>query len=128
MNRLLLLVATCGSLLTSPLLAEESSEAPPQGLETTALVGVLDEVRGRIGREFVIDARVDDRVVTGQLDAADIDYHRLLVILRNNGLAAVEVGDITTIVPVEIVRQFPLPMLSEDDASVDDEEWITIVL
>ncbi len=67
-------------------------------------------------------------VATGQIDTGEVVYASLLVILRNNDLAAATIDDIVSIVPVNIIRQFPLPVLNEDDESIADDEWITRVI
>ena len=105
-------------------------EQAPQGqaralLETMALTELLESVRETSERTFVIDHRVNPRVVTGRVNPASLDYSTLLHILRNNGLAAVRAGELTTIVPAGIVRQFPLPVIEEEDDAIHDEEWVT---
>mgnify|MGYP001824273753 CR=1 FL=1 len=127
-HRLFAALAVFAVLAVSSVLAEENAEPASLGAETVPLIEVLDSVRRETGRTFVMDTRVGPQLVIGQLVAGDVDYHRLLVILRNNGLAAVKVGDVTTIVPVDIVRQFPLPVVHEDAGTIDDEEWITLVI
>ena len=94
-------------------------------LETVALVDLLETLQDASGRSFLVDHRVDPNVVTGQLDTANMTYSDLLHVLRNNGLAAVNANNLVTIVPAGIVRQFPLPVIDEEDDSIHDEEWVT---
>ncbi|MFQ5983503.1 MAG: secretin N-terminal domain-containing protein [Woeseiaceae bacterium] len=97
-------------------------------MPTTPLVDFLDSVSKKSGKKFLIDHHVQAEVVVGQLDPKEVTYSSLLVILRNNGLAAVSIGEIVNIVPAGIVRQYPLPVLFEDDNSIDNEEWVTRVI
>ena len=107
--------------------ASTAQLARPQ-LEQVALVDVLDAVRTNDDRSFLIDHRVQPSVVIGQTDLRQIDYEKLLLILRNNDLAAVVAGDIVNVIPVSMVRQFPLPVLYEADDSIHDEEWVTWII
>lgn len=89
---------------------------------------LLDTVAKKSGRTFLVQAEVPSTVVVGQPRARDITYSMLLKILRNNGLAAVTDGDVTSIIPVAKIRQYPLPLLFEDDDTLDSEEWVTRVI
>lgn len=103
-------------------------QSPHPQLERIAIVDVLDAVRRNDDRSFLIDHRVQPMIVIGQAELGDIDYSMLLYLLRNNDLAAVTVADIVNIVPVSMVRQFPLPVLFEHDDSIHDEEWVTWII
>jgi general secretion pathway protein D len=92
------------------------------------LGGLLDIVGKKSGRTFLVQAEVPSTVVVGQPRARDITYSMLLKILRNNGLAAVTDGDMTSIIPVAKIRQHALPLLFEDDDTIDSEEWVTRVI
>jgi len=101
--------------------------ARPQ-IEKVMLVDVLEAARKNSGKSYLIDHRVQPTIVVGQANVSDIDYSMLLYLLRNNDLAAVTVDDIVNIIPVSIVRQFPLPVLHEEDDSIHDEEWVTWII
>ena len=105
-----------------------TAQLPRPQLEQVALVDVLDAVRRNDERSFLIDHRVRPSIVIGRTDLRRIDYEKLLLILRNNDLAAVTAGDIVNIIPVSIVRQYPLPVIYESDDSILDEEWVTWVI
>lgn len=115
-------------LLVLPALAFGQSDSDDQAhrpaLPTTPLVELLDVVAQKSDRTFAIDAVVHPDVVVGQISKTDITYATLLVILRNNGLAAATMNGVTSIVPIRIIRQLPLPVLFEDDDSIDGEEWV----
>ncbi|MDH3441366.1 MAG: hypothetical protein OEM63_11485 [Gammaproteobacteria bacterium] len=97
-------------------------------LEQVALVDVLEVARRNSDKSYLIDHRVQPTIVIGQADLRRIDYPYLLSILRNNDLAAVTKDDIVNIVPVNMVRQFPLPVLYEADDPIHDEEWVTWII
>ena len=115
----------CAALLFAafPAGAEETPEQ--ELLPRVPLVEVLDAVADNSGRTFVVDHRAMPTIVVGQPDLAAIDYPQLLTLLRNNGLAAVHSAGLTSIVPVQTVRQHPLPVLREPDPEVSDDEWVT---
>ena len=102
-----------------------SQNQPRATLETMALADLLESVQEASDRSFIVDHRVNPDVVTGQLDIDTLDYSSLLHVLRNNGLAAVNSGNLVTIVPAGIVRQFALPVIEEEDPALHDEEWVT---
>jgi len=106
----------------------DEQEIEANGHPTVALADVLEVVARNSGREILVDSRTPSRVVVGQVRLKSIDYSILLSILRNNGMAAVVVGKVTNIVPVDEVRQHPLPVLHEDDDTIDAEEWVTRVV
>lgn len=126
----LILVVATFSLLTGTGVAAESSskDAQSPAYPTVSLADVLKSVSKKSDRVFLVDAAVPARVIVGQLDNADVNYSSLLVILRNNGLAAVTIDDVTNVVPLATIRQFPLPILFAADDSVADEEWVTRVI
>lgn len=119
-------------LLILPALVFGQSDSDDQAhrslLPTTPLAELLDVVARKSDRTFAIDAIVHPDIVAGQISKSDITYTTLLVILRNNGLAAATMNGVTSVVPLRIIRQLPLPVLFEDDDSIDEEEWIMRVV
>lgn len=97
-------------------------------LTSVPLQDVLDAVSSTSGKIFLIDARVQPTIVVGRLRVDDITFSTLLTVLRNNGLAAVNSGENTSIVPINTIRQYPLPTLFEDNEAIHDEEWVTRVI
>lgn len=106
----------------------DEQQAEANGHPTVALAEVLEAAARNSGREILVDSRTPSRVVVGQARLKNVDYSTLLVILRNNGMAAVVVGKITNIVPIDEIRQQPLPVLLADDDTIDAEEWVTRVV
>lgn len=125
------LLSTC-ALLAGALQAAENedkleSKRVPQAASfpRVPLEEILDAVSKTSGKTYLVDAHVRPDVVVGQPRARDITLPMLPKVLRNNGLAAVRSGDITSIVPVKTLRQYPVPLLYEDTDTIDDEEWVT---
>lgn len=106
-------------------LAEVTQKAVAKGVP---LEDVLQAVSKSSGKVFLVDSQVGPTVVVGQPRVRDITYPMLLKVLRNNGLAAVSAPDATSIVLVNRIRQYPLPLLFDDDDTIDDEEWVTRVV
>ena len=112
-------------LIATPIIAAEKLDQPntPKSpdhavavsMPTTPLADVLDSVSKKSGKQFLIDHRVQPEVVVGQLRSKDVTYSSLLIILRNNDLAAATIGEFVNIVPSGAIRQYPLPVLYEDD-------------
>lgn len=107
---------------------ESAQQLPRPQLDLVPIVDVLDAVRRNDDRSFLIDHRVSPAIVIGQANLREIDYGMLLLILRNNDLAAVSVDDIVNVIPASIVRQYPLPVIFEEDDSIHDEEWVTWII
>ena len=105
--------------------AEEQDQSEVASLPTTPLADILDAVSKKSGKKFLMQARVPGEVVAGQLSPSQVTYSSLLIILRNNDLAAVTSGDIVNIVAGRSIRAYPLPIVNEDDDSIDGEEWVT---
>ena len=107
---------------------QPGTQLPRPQIEKVSLVDVLEAARRNTDESYLIDHRVQPEVVIGQADMRRIDHSTLLSILRNNDMAAVTKGDVVNIVPVSMVRQFPLPVLYEEDDSIHDEEWVTWII
>jgi len=107
---------------------EIERERAPSSLPTIELNDLLDSVSRNSNKEFLVDNQVAAEVVIGQLDWHDVTYPLLLSILRNNELAAVTVQGVVNIVPVRAIRQYPLPVLYEDDETVADDEWVMRIM
>jgi len=126
---LTVLTLTSTALADEDLLSSNSEQAPRAiSMARVSLLEILDAVKQKTGQTFLVDVRVRPEVVVGQVDVVDVTYPVLLTILRNNDLAAAKVSDVVTIVPVATIRQFPLPVLYEDDESIADGEWVTRIV
>jgi general secretion pathway protein D len=107
---------------------EVPCECAPSTLPTVLLGDLLESVSGKSNKEFLVDSRVAAEVVIGQYDWRDVTYPLLHTVLRNNELAAVTVQGVVNVVPVAAIRQYPLPVLYEDDATMADDEWVTRIM
>ena len=99
-----------------------------RGLPRVPLMDVLDATAKNAELVFVTDERAPADIVIGQQRLRDIGYPELLVILKNNELAAVRVEGLVNVVPVNRVRQYALPIVDVDDDSISDDEWVTAIL
>lgn len=102
-----------------------AQKAAPKGVPLEDLLDVVSKSSGKV---FLVDAQVGPTVVVGQPRDRDITYSMLLKVLKNNGLAAVSAPDATSIVPVNRIRQYPTPLLFENDDTIDDDEWVTRIV
>lgn len=105
--------------------ADQASQTGRADLELDA---VLSDLHKRSGQVFLVHDKAPELVSVGHIDAKQIDYPILLVILRNNNLAAVQVEGVVNIVPQMLIRQYALPIVNSDDADVADDEWVTRTL
>lgn len=131
MRTILATILLLGFMLTADAQTVDSGEqsvSPQPSLPTTPLADLTEVVARKSGKTFLVNRHVEPDVVVGQLRVRDVDYDDLLIVLRNNDLAAVANGDTVTIVPVQIVRQHELPLLFDDDDSIADAEWVTRVV
>jgi general secretion pathway protein D len=107
---------------------ETPCECAPSTVPTAVLGDLLESVSRKSNKEFLVDSRVAAEVVIGQVNWRDISYPLLHTVLRNNELAAVRVQGMVNVVPVAAIRQYPLPVLYEDDATMADDEWVTRIM
>ena len=109
--------------------APRSDRPPPVDRPPPAaampLADLLEIAQKNTGRTYLVDFRAPPLVVTAQLDTDDLDYNRLLLILQNNNLAAVNIDGVVNVVPAAVVRQYALPVIAAQDDSINDEEWVT---
>lgn len=100
---------------------------PAELLPTVPLEPLLARVGRSAGKKFLIDARSTQQIYLGGAAPNEVDYATLLAILRNNGLAAVEIEGYMNVMPLTEVR-FNAPLVQNDDTAVADDEWATRVL
>jgi len=129
-NAVLVLTILCLPALAAGQSDATGSDQQPVllGQPTTPLVDILQVVKRKSGKSFVIDPRVPLELATGQLVARDFDYSTLLFVLNINGFAVTSVGDTVSIIPLGSIRMYPLPVLYEDDDSIDGGEWVTRIV
>ena len=92
---------------------------------TVALQPLIESLSRSTGRRFLVAKGVPDSLRAGSVDLSAPTWPVFLSLLRNNQLAAVKTGDVTNIVPEGPMREYPLPVVRQDDASIADDEWVT---
>ena len=115
-------------LVLGPAQADEHKQQNGQHLPTVPLVKVLDAVAENTGFTFAVDRSAIPAVVIGQLPLKKLGYEQLLLVLRNNGLAAVRSSGAINIIPVNVVRQQGLPIVDANSVDIHDEEWVMRVI
>ena len=125
--RFFLVVLMTGWLAVAAM-ADDEQDAMMHRLPTVPLMDVLEAVGKKTGKTFVVDRSVSADIVLGLAEPRKMDYATLLVVLRNNEMAAVSYGGTTSIVNVARVRQYPLPVIYEEDDNIADEEWVTMLI
>ena len=118
-------IVLCVFALATSAAADDDKQQQASAYAAVPLAEILDAVSKQTGRVFFASPYVPENVVVGQLKAKDISYSSLLIILYNNELAAVRVGEVTNIVHASRIRQHPLPILREDDDSIPEYEWVS---
>lgn len=131
MIAVLLLAGLC--IPGSAALAQESgsAEAAPAAEETGPTIDLqtlLGQVAENSGKQFVVEMRVPQTIHVGGIGVEDPSYPLLLTILRNNGLAAVEVGGYVNILPDAEIRSLPLKVVQRDDPDIPADEWVARVI
>lgn len=121
-------IVLCVVALATSATADDEVEQRPSAYTPVPLADVLDAVSRKTGRVFLTSPHVPADVVVGQLEAKDVSYASLLIVLYNNELAAVRVGEVTNIVHASRIRQYALPILTEDDDSIPEYEWVSRIL
>jgi membrane-bound lytic murein transglycosylase A len=100
--------------------------APANGATATVeLQALLDTLARTTGQRFLVAQSVPALLRGGSFDAAATSYPLLLGLLRNNGLAAVTLQGVVNIVPEAQIRSYALPVVTQDDGSIADDEWVT---
>jgi len=129
MNRIVqICIVLFAIALAAPANAEEEKGQHYGAYPAVQLATILESVSKKTGRVFLTGEDVPGKIVVGQLSAKNITYSSLLIVLFNNGLAAVTVGDVTNIVAAPRVRQYASPIIYEDDDTIDDYEWVTRIV
>ena len=129
MNRIVQIsIVLIAIALAAPAIADAEKGQHYGAYPPVPLATVLETVSKKTGRIFLTEDGVPSDIVVGQLQAKDLTYSTLLIVLFNNNLAAVTVGDVTNIVDAARVRQHALPIIVEDNDAIDGYEWVTRVV
>jgi len=101
-----------------------SSEPDYQSIDISELI---QRVAKRTGKQFIMDPRVRAGIPLVGMDAAQVDYARLLAILTVHQYAAYESNGIVKVVPDAISRQLPIPVTTEISPQTLDDEFVTVM-
>jgi general secretion pathway protein D len=101
---------------------------PPPDVPLVELAPLLQRVERASNKRFLVERNVPPRIFLGGVDDNDVTYPVLLSILRANNLAAVEIEGRVNIVSVNEIRNYPIPLIQNDDSSIAADEWVTRVL
>lgn len=121
-------IVLCAFVLAGPAAAEKDADQHFSAYPPVPLADVLESVSKKTGRVFLVKSHAPAEVVVGQIATRDITYESLLIVLDNNGLAAVTVGDLTNIVNSAHIRQYATPTLHENDDSIAEYEWVSRIV
>ncbi len=110
--------------VAGPAIAQHEGQTP----ELIPLEEILDGVAAREGLTFTLMPQAAASISVWQLDPDEITFAQLHTLLANYGLAAVAVEDVINIIPNGVVRQYPLPILTEPDDSMADDQWVTWII
>lgn len=108
--------------------AEPTVQASDPSGASMALTDLVARVASRSSTQFVLDPRARADVPLAGLDAARIDYDRLLAILRVNGFVAVPEKGFVSIVPAANARQYATPTFTDLDFKAREDEIVTLIL
>ncbi len=115
-------------MVLGPVQADEQEQQSVQHLPTVPLIKVLDAVSKNTGLTFAMDQRATPAVVIGQLPLKKLSYEQLLLVLHNNGMAAVRSSGAVNVIPVAYVHQSGLPIIDASSRDIHDEEWVMRVV
>jgi general secretion pathway protein D len=101
---------------------------PQSDLPTVPLEPLLQKVGREAKKKFLIDGFVRSQIHLAGVDANDVTYPLLLSILRANNLAVVEIEGRLNVIPMQEVRNYPVPFANTDDPNIPADEWRTRVM
>ena len=92
------------------------------------LTKILDSVKERTGKKFLVHANSRAEVVAYGIDLDKISFSELLTIIDLNNMAAVEVEGIINIVPINRVKQYPIPSIQDGEKVEHGTLWVSKVI
>ena len=111
---------------------QQNAEPPiPAGppLPTVSLESLVERVAKSSKKQFLLDPRAArQQVYLGSMRPEDVNYPTLLSILRIYGMAAATIEGRVNIVPDNLARFLPTPLVQSDDSSIPADEWVARVI
>ena len=124
-RRIVLCVCASVMLFAAPGAANAQSKGAPE--TSIAVMRLLSIMAEKNGKTFIVDPAVRGDVTLLDQDPAKMSYADFLALLQANGFAAVQSGKLVRVVPAEIVRQLPLPIVSDAETR-PDAEYVTKII
>ena len=111
--------------LSSAQAADTADQANSEGVP---LSHVLERAAERLNKNFIVDPRVNGSVRLVGIDPERLSYRELQAVLEVHGFVTVEDGGLIKIVPDANSRQYPMPVLTDRNANLGDDEVVTKTL
>lgn len=89
---------------------------------------LLDATTKNTGKQFMLHANSRAEVVANGIDVNTMSYDQLLAVVELNEMAAVEISGVTKIIPVNRVKQSPIPLLNKGDTVSHGTLWVTRII
>ena len=123
-------------LATLPLIASAADEAPAKvtsesrehGGPFVDIADLIERVRKKTGKQFLLDPRLRAEVPVGTLDLERLDYARLLDILRLNMFTTYEADGLVVVTVDANERQLPMPVSTSISSKTLDSELVTLLI
>jgi len=98
--------------------------------QDTDIAGLVTLVAKVTGKNFIVDPRVKGKVtlVSGSPIPIDTLYDIFLSVLATYNFAALPSGNLTKIIPANLVKQNPTPTITDDGALPTNEQEITYIV
>jgi general secretion pathway protein D len=130
-------VAAIAAAVLLPALVSAADETPATSrneavagasLNSMELSELIVRVAKRSGKKFIIDPRVRQLVELAGIGLDQVDYPRLLSILRVHGFAAYESAGVVSVVPDANARQLPIPVTTSVPAKALGDDLVTVIV
>lgn len=107
----------------------ESGQGITLNFQDTDIAGLVTLVAKVTGRNFIVDPRVKGKVtlVSGSPIPVDTLYDIFLSVLATYNFAALPSGNLTKIIPANLVKQNPTPTITEGELPENEQEITYIV-
>ena len=110
----------------SPL--KSSAQSREHGGPFVDIAELVERVRKKTGKQFLLDPRLRAEVPVGTLDLDQLDYARLLDVLHLNLFATYEADGLVIITPDAGARQLPSAVGSTVSPKALDAELVTVLI
>ncbi len=129
-------VCVAALLAAFPLFGAAADGPPPQVTDESRehggpfvdIADLIERVRKKTGKQFLLDPRLRAMVPVGTLDLDRLDYARLLDILRENMFATYEAHGVVVVTVDANERQFPMPVSTSISPKALDSELVTLLI